>query len=83
MVASDVARLRQTFQAWSRGTPYPTLEAWLQFDRELRDLHAKVAMLELGVDASVFDLAAEAAEAESRVVALQPRKFRVIDGGAT
>ncbi|UGA45983.1 hypothetical protein HU230_0008070 [Bradyrhizobium quebecense] len=82
MLATEIADLCKTFKSWSDGKPYPTLEAWLEFDRRLRALHARVAMLELGVDPSVIDIAAEAPAPDSRVVVLQPRKFRVIDGGA-
>lgn len=83
MLATEIADLCKTFKSWSNGSPYPTLEAWFEFDRRLRALHARVAMLELGVDPMVIDIPADASAPASQTVVLQPRRFRVIDGGRT
>ncbi len=73
MLSTKIMRLRETFDAWSKGNPYPTEQAWLQFARELRDLQFEAAMLELGVDLSVIDVAVEMTKPHSNVVVLRPR----------
>jgi hypothetical protein len=86
MLTAEMKKLRDTFEGWTRGNPFPTIEAWFQFRNELRELSFKVAMLELGVDLTVVDVAVEASKAGSNVVVLQPRQRRVIplnDGGAS
>jgi hypothetical protein len=85
MLSADVKRLRDTFEAWGRGDPFPDEEAWRQFNRDLRDLQFRVAMLELGVDLTVVDVAVEATKPNSNVVFLRPNARRVApaDGGAS
>lgn len=81
MLSAKIKRLRETFDAWNRGDPFPTPEAWIQFGRELREITFEAAMLELGVDLTVVDAAVEAAKANSNVIVLQPRKRRGIPIG--
>jgi hypothetical protein len=82
MLAAKMKRLRDTFERWTRGDPYPTPEAWLMFRQDLKDMAFEVAMLELGVDLTVVDIAVEAAKADGKVVVLQPRpKLTLVHGG--
>lgn len=84
MISADVKRLRETFEGWCRGAPFPTLEAWMQFGRELREIQFKVSMLELGVDLTVVDVAIEANKPNTNVVLLRPRRIQPgHDGGGS
>lgn len=85
MLAAEMKRLRDTFEGWTRGDPYPTEEAWLLFRNDLKHLTSKVAMLELGVDLTVVDVAVEAARPNSNVVVLQQYQRRAVpcDGSAS
>jgi hypothetical protein len=76
MLAADIKRLRDTFEGWTYGRPYPTVEAWQQFRRELKELSFKVAMLELGVDLTVVDVAVEVAKPDTRVVLFPVNRTR-------
>jgi hypothetical protein len=77
MVSAKLKRLRDTFAAWSRGDPFPDEESWLQFGHDLREVTFAVAMLELGVDLTVVDIAVEAARPDSNVMVFpQPRAAR-------
>jgi hypothetical protein len=76
MLSDDIRRLRETFDGWSRGQPFPTLEAWFQFSRDLRDLTFKAAMAELGVDLTAVDVAIEANKPDSRVVRFPAHRTR-------
>ena len=58
------------------------MEAWFEFRRELKEITFEVAMLELGVDPTVVDVAVAAAKPHSNVVVLQPRA-RNPAGGAS
>jgi hypothetical protein len=80
MVSAKIRRLRDTFEAWSIGRPFPTIEAWFEFRRELKEITFEVAMLELGVDLNVVDVAVELAKPHSNVVFLQPRAERGVKG---
>lgn len=87
MLSADMKRLRETFDAWGRGQPFPTIEAWHQFASDLREMTFKVAMLELGVDLAVVDVAVEAARPDTRVVLFPRERIRrsvpISDGGAS
>lgn len=85
MLSAKIKRLRDTFDGWTRGNPYPTIEAWAQFSRELREITFEAAMLELGVDLTVVDVAVEAAKSDHRVVLFPRDRMRrrdPVDGGA-
>lgn len=56
-LATRIRALHNTFQAWSRGEPYPSPEAWMQFGRDLREASFEAACQELGIDTSVIDIA--------------------------
>jgi len=86
MISAKIKRLRDTFEAWSRGDPYPTTQTWLQFNRDLKEIAFEAAMLELGVDLTVVDVAVELAKPDTNVVFLQPRAARGVprgDGGGS
>ncbi|MFH0302660.1 hypothetical protein AAFX91_36950 [Bradyrhizobium sp. 31Argb] len=74
MLSTDLKRLHDTFEGWSRGQPFPTIDAWIQFGRDLKSTIARAALLELGVDVRVLDLENEAPAADGKIVYLHKRR---------
>jgi sugar phosphate isomerase/epimerase len=82
MFSAELARLRDTFEGWSVGKPYPTAEAWHQFQRDLRELTKNLAAQEAGVDLAIINAIVQAAQPGSNVSFLPVERMRRRDGGA-
>lgn len=76
MLSVELAGLRDTFEGWSRGAPYPTVEAWGQFQRDLRELTKKLAAQEAGVDLAVINSIVQSARPGSNVHFLPVERMR-------
>lgn len=76
MLSVELARLRDTFDGWSRGDPFPTEAAWLQFQRDLRGLVSRLAAQEIGVDLTVINAIVQSAKADSNVIFLPGERVR-------
>jgi hypothetical protein len=84
MLSVELARLRDTFEAWSRGDPFPTAEAWYQFQRDLRELTGRLALQEAGIELSVIDVLVQSAKPGSNVHFLPVERLkRGGDGSAS
>lgn len=83
MLSTDLKRLHDTFTGWARGKPF-TLDGWLQFERDLKDVWVSAAMLELGINVRVLDLENEIAGHDDKIVFLNKRRPVLVpigDGG--
>lgn len=80
MLSHDLKQLDAMIDAWNEGRPYPTVEAWRDFQRQLKVCIFKAALAELGIDPVIFDAAAAAAAPGSNVT-LFPRTQRDQGGG--
>lgn len=67
MLASDLALLRDTFDAWCRGDPCPDAAAWHQFRRDLHAAASKAAMAEVGIALDTFKVLAECLKGDTNV----------------
>lgn len=67
MLAADLALLRDTFDAWSRGAPYPDEAAWRQFQRDLHAAASRAAMAEVGIALDTFKVLAECLKGDTNV----------------
>jgi hypothetical protein len=70
MLSTDLKRLHETVEGWFNGTVAFTSESAMTFKRDLGLCAARAALMEIGVDVSVLDAAAEAAKPGSNVVLL-------------
>jgi hypothetical protein len=82
MLSLELARLRDTFDGWSRGDPFPNETDWHQFGCDLRELVAKLVAHEIGVELSVIDVLVQSARPGSNVLPVERMRLRG-DGGAT
>jgi hypothetical protein len=79
MLSAELAKLRDTFEAWGRGDPYPTPETWWQFQSDLRDLVKKLALQDVGVDLTLINVLIQSREPNSNVVFLPHARARRAD----
>lgn len=84
MLSAELAQLRDTFEGWSRGSPYPTIEDWTQFAADLRRLTKKLAAQEAGVDLASLQVLFETMKPGSNVhsLSIERMRRRRDDGGA-
>jgi len=84
MLSAELARLRDTFEGWGRGDPYPTIEDWTQFAADLRALTKKLAAHEAGVDLTSLQALFESMKPGSNVhsLSIERMRRRREDGGA-
>lgn len=68
MLSRDLKKLADTFEQWCTGELYVTEEAWAAFRSEIKTCVAKAALLELGVDVRVVDIAAAVAEPNTNIM---------------
>lgn len=83
MLSVELARLRDTFEGWCRGDPYPTIESFTQFHRDLRELTKKLAAQEAGVDLGSLQVLFESMKPGSNVrhFKIERMRRRGGDGG--
>lgn len=83
MLSRDLRRLSDTFSAWSSGesAAFPTEEAWLAFERDLKTCVAKAALLEFGIKVEVVDIMAAVAQPDSNIMLLPTPAERASKSG--
>jgi hypothetical protein len=84
MLSLELAKLRDTFEGWCRGDPYPTIESFTQFHRDLRELTKKLAAQEAGIDLGSLHVLFESMKPGSNVhsFSIERMRRRRDDGGA-
>lgn len=77
MLSRDLARLQNIFNGWITGTRIFSNDEAFEFERELRHLTAQATMLELGIDLTPIDLAAQPADTNVRQFPTSKARRRV------